>query len=79
MLMFASAKDLAGTGECDLELPEGSKTSDLRVALEKKFILLREVVSDVALAINQEYISTDDDPVLHDRDEVALIPPISGG
>ena len=47
--------------------------------LAAKFVLLSECVFDVALAINEEYVGVDDDPELFDNDELALIPPISGG
>jgi molybdopterin converting factor small subunit len=34
---------------------------------------------ELPLAVNQQYVCVDEDPVLEHRDEVALIPPISGG
>ncbi|KAJ8602308.1 hypothetical protein CTAYLR_007873 [Chrysophaeum taylorii] len=81
VLLFASARELAQSSECTLELPRGSKTSDLRRALASKFKLLdvTSLAMDTAIALNQAYVSVDDDPVLSNGDEVALIPPISGG
>ncbi|KAJ8601785.1 hypothetical protein CTAYLR_006805 [Chrysophaeum taylorii] len=86
VLLFASARELAQSSECTLELPRGSKTSDLRrvspaTALASKFKLLdvTSLAMDTAIALNQAYVSVDDDPVLSNGDEVALIPPISGG
>lgn len=50
-------------------------------ALAEKFSLLRvtALADDTAIAINQQYVSVDADPELCNGDEVALIPPISGG
>lgn len=82
VLLFSSARELASTDKCTMTLPKAAcKTSDLRKALAAKFSLLRitALAEDTALAINQEYCSFDDDPELADGDEVALIPPISGG
>mmetsp|Transcript_6704 Transcript_6704/g.17534 ORF Transcript_6704/g.17534 Transcript_6704/m.17534 type:complete len:91 (-) Transcript_6704:405-677(-) len=81
VLLFASARELANTDRCVMNLAAGSKASALREALATKFPLLRitALADDTAIAINQQYVSFDDDPVLNDHDEVALIPPISGG
>ena len=78
VVFFASAKAAAGVDEWEAELPEGSKTTALRQAIAA-FKLLGEHALELPLAINQQYVSVDDDPVLEHRDEVALIPPISGG
>mmetsp|Transcript_1333 Transcript_1333/g.5709 ORF Transcript_1333/g.5709 Transcript_1333/m.5709 type:complete len:82 (-) Transcript_1333:141-386(-) len=77
VLFFANARDLAGTGEAEVELPEGADTSALREELAEKFADLRDLVQSITLAVNQEY--THELVELHDGDEVALIPPISGG
>lgn len=81
MLLFASARELADTSECDVELAPGSTTSTLRQVLASKFPLLgmTALAAETAIALNQQYVSVDDDPVLSAGDEVAVIPPISGG
>ena len=79
VVFFASAKAAAGVDEWQAELPEGSKTTALRQAIAARFKLLGEHALELPLAINQQYVSVDADPVLEHRDEVALIPPISGG
>ena len=79
VVFFASAKAAAGVDEWQAELPEGSKTTALRQAIAARFKLLGEHALELPLAINQQYVSVDADPVLEHWDEVALIPPISGG
>ncbi|HWF36463.1 MAG TPA: molybdopterin converting factor subunit 1 [Solirubrobacteraceae bacterium] len=70
--LFASLRERAGTGEVELELPDEARVRD---ALAQ----LRSVTSDVpvVMAINQEYAN--EDAVLQAGDELALIPPVSGG
>jgi MoaE-MoaD fusion protein len=71
--LFAMLRERAGAGEVELELPEGARVSD---ALER----LGELAPDglpLVMAVNREY--ADDDQVLSAGDELALIPPVSGG
>jgi MoaE-MoaD fusion protein len=70
--LFASLRERAGARELELELPEGALVGD---ALEQMKGLTEGI--PVAVAVNQEY--ADVDAMLHRGDEVALIPPISGG
>jgi len=70
--LFAILRERAGTGEVTLELPEGARVAD---ALER----LGEVTAGVpvVMAVNREYAAAD--APLHREDELALIPPVSGG
>ena len=70
--LFAGLRERAGTGMRELELPEGSRAGDVCPALE-----LDERPGGLALAVNRRYV--EDDEPLSDGDEVALIPPVSGG
>ena len=75
--LFARARELAGTSELRLDLPDGSDTSFLLKNLCQLFPPLEELLPCVVLARNHEYLSS---PVLLQAgDEIALIPPISGG
>ncbi|MCA8944192.1 MAG: molybdenum cofactor biosynthesis protein MoaE [Planctomycetes bacterium] len=72
---FAMVRDLFGAGEFEVELPDGATLEVLRTKLaERAPDLLR---LPLAHAVNQEYCRTD--RRLVDGDEVAFIPPISGG
>ena len=75
--LFALLRDRAGKGELTLELPAGASTSTaiVRIALEAPAI--RDLLSRVATAVNREYVKPDH--ILCDGDELALIPPVSGG
>jgi molybdopterin synthase catalytic subunit len=71
--LFAILRERAGTRELTLELPEGARVSD---ALAQ----LREVAPPelpLVMAVNREYAP--EDQVLDPGDELALIPPVSGG
>jgi molybdopterin converting factor subunit 1 len=70
--LFASLRERAGAGEVRLELPEGSLVRD---ALAQITTLTDGL--PVVMAINREYAHDED--ILHGGDELALIPPVSGG
>lgn len=80
MLFFASCREMAGTKEMCLELPgDSSSVSKLRQRIPEKLPGLKPVAATVTLALNQEYLDPETDAPLKDGDEVAFIPPISGG
>ena len=70
--LFAGLRERAGAGTVDVELPEGARVADVRARLAG-------VVGDtpVVVALNRAYAP--DDAVVHAGDEVALVPPVSGG
>ena len=71
--LFAALREQAGTGHAELDLPDGARISDVWAALA----LGGEEPSSLAYARNRAYADRDD--VLVAGDEVALIPPVSGG
>jgi MoaE-MoaD fusion protein len=70
--LFAGLRERAGAEEVELELPEGALVHD---ALEQVRWLTEGV--PVVMAVNQEY--ADAGALLRAGDELALIPPVSGG
>jgi molybdopterin synthase catalytic subunit len=74
---FAILRDKAGTAQLPLDLPAGATVATARDALAERLPDLRGALARVAFAINQEYARPD--ALLHDNDELALIPPVSGG
>ncbi len=75
VLLFAAAREGAGKGTIDQELPVGATLQDLEQALFVSYPTLREM--RVKFAVNATYAGPE--TVLHDGDEVACIPPVGGG
>ena len=79
--LFASAREAAGTEELLLSLPAGQSSlsaRDLRKKLVDDVSLPLKGITFV-LAINYRVIPDNSDVTVTCRDEVAVIPPISGG
>jgi molybdopterin synthase catalytic subunit len=70
--LFAMLRERAGAGEVTLELPDGARVRDAIAALGA----VAEGMP-VVMAVNREYAP--EDAVLGAGDELALIPPVSGG
>ena len=70
--LFAGLRELAGSDSLQLELADGASVADALAALSGQVD-----ASGCLLAVNREY--ADDDVVLAAGDELALIPPVSGG
>ena len=70
--LFAMLRERAGVPEVTLELPEGARVRDALASLEG----IAEGVP-LVLAVNREY--ADAEQALDPGDELALIPPVSGG
>ena len=70
--LFAGLRERAGWSGRELELPEGAKLKDVWAELE-----LGEQPRGIHYALNKGY--ADKSAVLSEGDEVALIPPVSGG
>lgn len=77
VLYFGIVRERLGLREEAVELPMGSKVADLTALLSAKHGNLAAGVSALRLAVNLEYV--DSDAILRDNDEVAVIPPVSGG
>ena len=75
--LFAGARDAVGRGEVEVSIGEGCTAREVGEALVREFPELRELAGRAVLAVNQEFVGAEH-PV-KPGDEVALIPPISGG
>ena len=77
VLYLGMLKEIAGR-ELDLvQLPDGARLQDLCRILQERIPGLDKIYNAIALALNYEY--SDGTAELHENDEVALIPPVSGG
>jgi molybdopterin converting factor subunit 1 len=77
VLFFGVLKDMVGRAEDLLELQDGATLADVLSHYEERVPKIREVLHTVALSVNQHYAGPG--AVLGEGDEVALLPPVSGG
>jgi molybdopterin synthase catalytic subunit len=68
---------MAGKAADEIELPEGASIREVIARYETQIPQLRQSLNSLALAVNQQY--TGPDTKLKEHDEVALLPPVSGG
>lgn len=76
-LFFASYRDLAGTDEMDVELGSGTRVADLVEQLRGAGGSWGRLPASPVVAVNMSYAGLD--TALQPGDEVAFIPPVSGG
>jgi molybdopterin converting factor subunit 1 len=74
---FAAVREIVGVGELVVELPRGSTLDQLIQQLQSQFPKLQALTGSLLFAVNREYASTH--TRLAEGDEVAIIPPVSGG
>jgi molybdopterin converting factor subunit 1 len=77
VLYFAAVREIAGTSEMTIEVPEGTTVGKLGTILEKAVAGLAGRLPTLRWARNEEFV--DLDAPLSDGDVVALIPPVAGG
>jgi MoaE-MoaD fusion protein len=77
VLFFGLTGDLTGFNEEQVELPEGESLDGLWRHYESRFPRLREVSPSLLAAVNEEVVERS--RLLRDGDEVAFMPPVSGG
>lgn len=75
--LFASVRDIVGQREVLLDVPAEVTVSALPHHLASEYPKLRPLMPSVQIAVNHEYVGGE--RVLAEGDEVAVIPPVSGG
>jgi len=77
VLFFGVLRDVVGRREDSLELPSGGRVETVFEHYAALAPRLKEMAASVVLALNQEFSTPA--ATLHDGDEVAFLPPVSGG
>jgi len=76
-MLFGPAADAAGARDVELGLPEGATLEQVDTLLEERFPALRPLLDRSRYAVNETFVDAGH-PVQR-GDEVAVIPPVSGG
>lgn len=77
VILFAAARELAGSDTLELEIAERTTLAELRLAVAKAFPALQKILPHTVWAVNAEYAS--DSTIISKNSDIALIPPVSGG
>jgi molybdopterin synthase catalytic subunit/molybdopterin converting factor small subunit len=77
ILLFGVLKDLVGRSTETVDLPKGTRVKDVLSHYVRQTPRIEAMVPSLACSVNQEYAAVDRE--LAAGDEVALLPPVSGG
>ena len=75
--LFARLRDLAGTGELVRDMPDAATVQILWRSLTSEMPSLAQYEGSMSVAVNAEYARMG--ATVNDGDEVAFLPPVSGG
>ncbi|HEX6463275.1 MAG TPA: molybdopterin converting factor subunit 1 [Vicinamibacterales bacterium] len=75
--LFARLREVAGASELTRTVADGSTAGDAWQALVAEFPALADHTRSLSVAVNEEYAKPT--TALRDGDEVAFLPPVSGG
>ena len=76
ILAFGIAKDIINGSTLGLEIQNGTTVGDLKIELIAQFPDFEKLRS-LVIAVNEEY--QEDGFILSEKDEIVIIPPVSGG
>jgi molybdopterin converting factor subunit 1 len=77
VLFFGLLKDIVGRSEDRIEIGEGEPLEALFERYARQFPRMREMAASIVLACNHEFCERS--TIVRDGDEVAFLPPVSGG
>jgi molybdopterin converting factor subunit 1 len=75
--LFARLREIAGSAELSRELPEGATAEAAWSVLAREFPALGDYRRTISCAVNADYATFS--TTLQEGDEVAFLPPVSGG
>ncbi len=76
VLLFGISKEMVGKQKLTIDVEQSISVAEFKMILQDKYPKLIELNS-MAIAVNSEYALDKD--ILQSNDEIALIPPVSGG
>jgi molybdopterin converting factor subunit 1 len=77
VLLFAIAKEVSGSDTISIDVPEHATARDVLDQLAKELPAIVDLIPSCRLAVDQQYVTHDAKVGI--QNEVALIPPVSGG
>ncbi|GFO48409.1 molybdopterin synthase sulfur carrier subunit [Plakobranchus ocellatus] len=79
LLFFAKSREIVGQKSILFELPKITTRNLIIDSITKKFPDLQQISKNILLSLNEEYLDQDCSVTLKAGDELAVIPPLSGG
>ncbi|MDZ7878866.1 MAG: MoaD/ThiS family protein [Saprospiraceae bacterium] len=76
ILTFGIARDIVGGSTFSFTVARGTTVAQLKQTLLDRYPTFGNL-SSLLIAVNEEY--GDDDTIIEENDDIALIPPVSGG
>ncbi|GEM_PF-1008848 len=78
LLAFGPAKDWLGNSQQEIDIPEGMQLFEFCEWLKSRYRNIPRT-APYAIALNQNYVEPNSQTKLEPKDEIAIIPPVSGG
>jgi molybdopterin converting factor subunit 1 len=75
--LFARLRDLAGTAELARDVDSGATIGSVWTQLASEYPALAPYERSISSAVNADYARMD--TLVHEGDEIAFLPPVSGG
>lgn len=75
--LFAAYRERAGGGQVEVDVPVNATVADVAAALVERYPALRDVLGSGRPVVNQQFVAPD--TAVGPADDVAFIPPVSGG
>lgn len=74
---FSQLKDVVGTGEITLDLPDGTSVADLLARLYRDFPDLEKFDRNILVGAGLDFVARDH--IIQPNDQIAIMPPVQGG
>lgn len=77
ILFFGAAREAVGVEEINLDVPFAASVSGVKKAVFSRYETLSRFAQSLMIAVNEEYATNE--TIVKSRDEIAFLPPVSGG